>query len=148
MMEWMLVALGAIIIVALSIYAGRLVFLVKAQKSRHMAARSKRIESMTTSIQTIAFAVEQQQCDLSEGAIRICRLLEAMPIDPLPDHAKVYPALHSLFDKVKNYPTHDARQALSKKERREQDKERGQFESELESAILEEVKILKHYNAS
>lgn len=145
-MGWILLALGAAIIVGLSIYAGRLLFLLKAQNDRNHKARQKRIDSMTISIQTIAFAVQQQQCDLSEGAIRICRLLEAMPIDPQPDHAQHYPALHSLFHKVKEYPTHEARQALSKSERREQDKERGQIESELESEILVEVEKLKTYN--
>lgn len=145
-MGWILLALGAVIIVGLSIYAGRLLFLLKAQNDRNHKARQKRIDSMTISIQTIAFAVQQQQCDLSEGAIRICRLLEAMPLDPQPDHAQRYPALHSLFHKVKEYPTHEARQALSKFERREQDKERGQIESELESEILVEVEKLKTYN--
>lgn len=145
-MGWILLALGAAIIVGLSIYAGRLLFLLKAQNDRNHKARQKRIDSMTISIQTIAFAVQQQQCDLSEGAIRICRLLEAMPLDPQPDHAQHYPALHSLFHKVKEYPTHAARQALSKSERREQDKERGQIESELESEILVEVEKLKTYN--
>jgi hypothetical protein len=145
-MGWILMALGAAIIVGLSIYAGRLLFLLKAQNERSHKARQKRIESMTVSIQTIAFAVQQQQCDLSEGAIRICRLLEAMPLDPQPDYAQHYPALHSLFDKVKEYPTHEARQALSKTERREQDKERGQIESELESKILIEVEKLKGFN--
>jgi hypothetical protein len=102
---------------------------------------------MTTSIQTIAFAMHQQQCDLSEGVIRICRLLEAMPLDPLPDYQNHYPAVHALFDKVKNYPTHEQRNALSKKERRAQDKEREQFESEAESAILLEAEKLKVFEA-
>jgi hypothetical protein len=146
-MEWILAGVGALIIIGLSIYAGRLLFLLQMQKNRHQQARDKRIESMTTSIQTIAFAMHQQQCDLSEGVIRICRLLEAMPLDPLPDYQNHYPAVHALFDKVKNYPTHEQRNALSKKERRAQDKEREQFESEAESAILLEAEKLKVFEA-
>jgi hypothetical protein len=146
MMEWIAVALGAIIVVGLGIYAGRLLWLVKAQNDRGQKARQKRIDSMTISIQTIAFAMQQQQCDLSEGAIRICRLLEAMPLDPQPEYAEHYPALHTLFNKVKEYPTHEARKELSKTERRDQDKERGQIESELESTILIEVEKLKDFN--
>lgn len=144
-MVWTLAAVGALVIVVLSVYAGRLLFLLQAQKSRHLAAKQKRVDNITESIQTIAFAMHQQQCDLSEGTIRICRLLEAMPLDPLPDFKQEYPAIHSLFDKVKNYPTHEERNALSKAERRGQDKERGQFESELESSILHETEKLKSF---
>ncbi|WP_371195348.1 DUF2489 domain-containing protein [Glaciecola sp. SC05] len=144
-MVWTLAAVGAVVIVVLSVYAGRLLFLLQAQKSRHQVAKQKRIDDITESIQTIAFAMHQQQCDLSEGTIRICRLLEAMPLDPLPDFKQEYPAIHSLFDKVKNYPTHEERNALSKAERRGQDKERGQFESELESSILHETEKLKSF---
>lgn len=146
MMEWVFGALGAVVIVAMSIYAGKLLYLLKAQKKRHLNARQKRIDSMTVSIQTISFAMHQQQCDLSEGAIRICRLLESLPLDPLPDYKKQYPALHGLFDKVKHYPTHDDRNALSKVQRRGQDNEREQFESELASAILSETEQLKAFS--
>lgn len=144
-MIWTLGAIGAVIVVGLGIYAGRLLFLLQAQTKRHQAARDKRIQNMTESIQTIAFAMHQQQYDLSEGAIRICSLLAALPLDPLPDYKQQYPALHELFDKIQHYPTHEARNALSKSERRGQDKERGQFESELESAILAETEKLKGF---
>ncbi|MFC4698801.1 DUF2489 domain-containing protein [Glaciecola siphonariae] len=146
-MEWILVALGALVIVGLSIYAGRLLFLLQTQNKRQQAARQKRIDSITSSIQTIAFAMQQQQCDLSEGVIRICRLLEALPLDPLPNYADEYPAVHGLFGKVKHYPTHEERNSLPKAERRAQDKEREQFESEAESAILKETEALKVFNA-
>lgn len=145
-MEWILAAVGAVIIVALSLYAGRLLFLLQMQKKRHQAARQKRVNNISESIQTIAFAMHQQQCDLSEGAIRICRLLEAIPIDPLPDYKAQYPSLHALFDKVKHYPTHADRKALTKSELRGQDKEREQFESELATAILNETARLKEFN--
>jgi hypothetical protein len=59
-MEWILAGVGALIIIGLSIYAGRLLFLLQMQKNRHQQARDKRIESMTTSIQTIAFAMRSQ----------------------------------------------------------------------------------------
>lgn len=141
------VAVAAIIIVALGVYAGRLIFMVKRQNQQQQAVRDKRLASMQSSIQTIAFAMQQQQCDLSEGVIRICRLLESLPLSPLPDYPSHYPATHALFDKVKSYPTHEARNALPKKERRAQDKEREQFESEWESAILKETEGLRQFTA-
>jgi hypothetical protein len=139
------IALGAIIIIGLGVQAGRLLFMVKRQSNAQQAVRDKRVASMQTSIQTIAFAMQQQQCDLSEGVIRICRLLESLPLSPLPDYPSRYPAVHALFDKVKAYPTHEERNALSKQERRSQDKEREQFESELESAILKETDGLRKF---
>lgn len=142
-----LLFIGGAIIVGLGIYAGRLIFMVKNQNTQQQNVRNKRIESMQSSIQTIAFAMQQQQCDLSEGVIRICRLLESLPLDPLPDYRESFPSIHALFDKVKNYPTHEARNALSKKERRSQDKEREQFESEHESAILKETERLRIFEA-
>jgi hypothetical protein len=138
-----LAVLGTVIIIALAFYAFRLLTLVKSQKSEQQAVRDKRIASMQSSIQTIAFAMHQQQCDLSEGVIRICRLLEAMPVDPHPDYAKEFPYTHELFEKVKSYPTHEARTLLTKSERRAQDKERQELESLLESKILTETEALR-----
>lgn len=137
------IILGAAIIIGLGVYAFRLMSLVKSQEEKQQAVRSKRVASMQESIQTIAFAMQQQQCDLSEGVIRICRLLEAMPVDPHPDYAKEFPFTHELFEKVKTYPTHEARSLLTKPQRREQDKERQELESQLESKILKETEGLR-----
>jgi len=142
-----LFCIGAVIIVSLGIYAGRLLFLLKAQNQKQGIVRQQRIENMQSSIQTIAFDMVQQQCDLSEGVIRICRLLEALPITPLPDYEKEYPAIHELFHLVKQYPTHEARAAQTKQLRRKQDKERQQYESELESRILKEAESLRVFTA-
>jgi hypothetical protein len=89
--------------------------------------------------------MQQHQCDYSEGAIRICRLLESLPIENIPDYVEHYPAIHKLFEGVSKFPTHEARNALSKKERREQDKEREQMESEAESGIQKELVALREF---
>jgi hypothetical protein len=146
MTELILGLLGAIIIIALGVYAGKLLFLLKQQKLRQQNARNKRIETMVQSIQTIAFAMQQQQCNYSEGAIRICNLLRALPIENIPDYSLSYPELHKLFDKIKDYPTHDQRNLLSKQERRQQDKQREQFESEAESGIQAEIVHLREFS--
>lgn len=142
-MNIIFIAIGAIIIIGLMIYAVRLLSLVKTQKDTRQAIRSKRVASMQSSIQTIAFAIQQQQCDLSEGVIRICRLLEAMPVEPHPDYVKEFPFTHKLFEMVKSYPTHEARTLLTKSQRRQQDKEREELESQLESKILIETEALR-----
>jgi hypothetical protein len=146
MTEILLGTFGAIIIIALGVYAGKLLFVLMQQKARQQAARDKRIDSIVQSIQTIAFAMQQQQCNYSEGAIRICNLLKALPIENIPDYSLVFPQLHSLFDIIKDYPTHEERSALSKQEIRKQDRQREQIESEAESGIQEEIGRLKVFS--
>ncbi|GEA09646.1 DUF2489 domain-containing protein [Alteromonas sp. KUL49] len=86
-MPWIYLAVcfAALIIIGLSFYAGRLLFLLKQQKERQNSVRSKRIYNISESVHVIAMAMEQQQCELSEGVIRIVNLLNALPIDPQPD---------------------------------------------------------------
>jgi hypothetical protein len=146
MIELILGLIGAIVIIALGVYAGKLMFSVRQQKRRQQDARDKRIVSIVQSIQTIAFAMQQQQCNYSEGAIRICNLLKTLPIENIPDYSLKFPALHGLFDKIEAFPTHEARSALSKAERRAQDKQREQYESESESRIQDEVDALRSFS--
>lgn len=148
-MEFKYVALflvAAVVILTLGVYAGRLLYMLKSQRSKQQQARNKRISSIEQSIQTISFAILQQQCDLSEGVIRICNLLDALPILPLPNYAMRYPATYRLYEMVKDFPTHDKRAAQPKTMRRQQDKQRQQFESELESEILKEAEELRHFS--
>lgn len=146
MTELILPILGAIIVIALGVYAGKTLYLLKQQKLRQQNARNKRIESMEQSIQTIAFAMQQQQCNYSEGAVRICNLLKALPIANIPDYSTVYPELHGLYGKIKDYPTHKERDVLSKQERRRQDKQREQLESEAETGIQDEIVRLRVFS--
>ena len=146
-MQWVLIGLGAIIIVALGVYAGQLLSKLKIQNAKRQQKRDERLVNINQSIQTIAFAMQQQQCNFSEGAIRIFKILEGVPIIPLPDYGAQYPALFKLYEHVKELPTHDARNQLSKKERRMQDREREQQESELESQILHELESLREFTA-
>lgn len=145
MTVWIIVGIAALIIIALGVYAGRLLFLLQAQKQRQQLTRDKRIQSISESIQTIAFAMEQQQCEPSEGVIRICNLLLAMPIEPQPDYKSDYPAVFELYERIKHFPTLDARNSLSRKERKKQDKEREHIESELSSEVQKEVTKLRTF---
>ena len=80
-MLWaVLSGIALLIILALGFYAGKLLFMLKQQKERQEAARQSRVATITDSIIVIAKAMEQQQCDLSEGVIRIVNLLNAIPI--------------------------------------------------------------------
>ena len=145
-MLWIvIIGVALLIILALGFYAGRLLFLLKQQNQRQHAARNKRIENICESIHTIAKAMEQQQCDLSEGVIRIVNLLNALPLSSPPNFQSTYPHIHALFVEVSGFAVLEARQQLTKLERRKQDQAREQIESEFESRVLSELPQLKQY---
>ncbi|MCW8108857.1 DUF2489 domain-containing protein [Alteromonas ponticola] len=145
-MMWMgLAVTGVVIILALGFYAGRLLFQLKQQNQRHQLARARRTATIVESIQVIAKAMLQQQCELSEGAIRLCNLLEALPSASPPDYSRQYPKLYEFFYKVSGFAILDARAKLPKSERMRQDVARAQIESEYETAVLKELPALQDY---
>lgn len=143
MYVYLAVAGGLLIIAALGVYAGRLLHQLHNQQQRTRQVRQERINKITESIQTIAMAVEQQQCNLSEGSIRLCELLQALPLTNPPVFASEYPALFTLYHQVRELPTHQARKQQPRKETERQDNVREEQESLLESTILKEVAELK-----
>ncbi|BFT32105.1 DUF2489 domain-containing protein [Alteromonas sp. D210916BOD_24] len=145
-MLWAVLAgIALLIILGLGFYAGKLLFLLKQQKDRQQAARETRIANITESIILIAKAMDQQQCELSEGVIRIVNLLNALPLAAPPSYKDHYPHIHTLFVEVSGFAILEARQQLTKSERRKQDKAREQIESEHESKVLSELPALQAY---
>lgn len=145
-MVWALIIVAALcIILALGFYAGRLLFLLKQQNKRQQKAKNQRIETITESVFTIAKAMEQQQCDLSEGVIRIVNLLDALPLKTPPDFKSKFPHIHALFIEVSGFAILEKRQQLTKAERRKQDIAREQIEAEHETRVLSELEGLKAY---
>lgn len=127
------------IIAVLGFYAGSLLFKLKQQNDKRQQVTASRIENITESVEIIAKAIEQQQCEVSEGAIRICRLLEALPLSPQPDFRKKFPAIFDLFIAVSGFAILEERKKLSKSEIRKQDKARLEIESEHETSVLKEL---------
>ena len=138
-----LVALA--IIAGLSFYAGYLVFRLRTQQKLRKQKTQQRINKIFQSIQTIAKTLEQQQCNLSEGCIRIFHLLEALPVKNKPDYSQQFIGIYSLYNQVKDFPTHDVRKAQSKIETKKQDLQREELEAQLESQILRDVSVLKNF---
>ncbi|MBU3020202.1 DUF2489 domain-containing protein [Aestuariibacter sp. A3R04] len=133
------VIVGLAIILGLGFYAGRLLFLLKQQNNRQKAARDARIANITESIIVIGKAMQQQQCDLSEGAIRICKLLNALPLQSPPDYRGNFPHIHKLFVEISGFAILEERKKLSATEKRKQDTAREQIESDYESLVLREL---------
>ena len=144
-MLWIiLISVGLLIIAVLGVYAGKLVFQLTQQNARQKAAREKRLVVMFESIHFIARAMQQQQCNVSEGTIRICRLLRALP-EEAKDYSKDYPALYAMFAEVNGFAILEDRKALSKSQRLAEDKAREAIEEQHESLILKELPALITY---
>ncbi len=139
------IVVAFLIVAFLAFYAGKLLFALKAQTRKQNLVRQKRIDTIVESIQTIALAMEQQQCNFSEGAIRLVNLLESLPVESPPKCESDYPALFELFIAVRDLPTHQERANLSRGVRKEQDDAREEQEAKLESKILTEVALLRSF---
>ncbi|MFZ7344113.1 DUF2489 domain-containing protein [Avibacterium volantium] len=134
---YLLIALGLLIIVGMAAYAVKLLCALKSQKQALENARLARVKRLKESIEIIARAMQNGDCNLSEGAIRLKMLL-----DPLGLKITTYPALAELYDVVKEMPTHQARKELKKNERMRLDLTRESAEADLESKILLELNQL------
>ncbi|OXY81637.1 DUF2489 domain-containing protein [Oceanimonas doudoroffii] len=140
---WLIAALvGGVIIVGLAVYAGILLAKLRQQTQHRRQAIAKRNDRILDSVRTIAMAVRDDQCNLSEGAIRLTNLLNALQFDQPRDFAVEYPGLYDLYDKVREMPTHEARKQLKRNERMRLDLERAGHEGELEATIKIEVERL------
>ncbi|MFZ7308414.1 DUF2489 domain-containing protein [Avibacterium avium] len=134
---YLLIALGLLIIVGMAAYAVKLLRALKSQKQALENARLARVKRLKESIEIIARAMQNGDCNLSEGAIRLKMLL-----DPLGLKITTYPALAELYYVVKEMPTHEARKELKKNERMRLDLTRESAEADLESKILLELNQL------
>ena len=147
---WLTIAVvaGLLIILGLGFYAGRLLFMLKQQNARQQAARDERIRNITDSIVVICKAMQQQQCDLSEGTIRICKLMNALPLQTPPDYREKFPHIHALFVDISGFAILEERKKLPLAERKKQDDAREQIESEHESKVLGELDDIRQWAES
>ncbi|MFS1702297.1 DUF2489 domain-containing protein [Alteromonas sp. AMM-1] len=145
-MWWYLLAsVGLLIIAVLGVYAGKLIFQLQAQTQKQQAARAQRVETILESIHTISRAMQQQQCNVSEGAIRICRLFAALPDTTPVDYKAQFPAIHALFVDVSGFSILADRKALTKQQRFAEDKAREIIEEQHESIVLRELPAIIAY---
>lgn len=140
---------GAVIVAGLAFYAGVLLWRLQqqgiAQKQERLRlekqAQQKR-EYLTDSIVLICRAMLEEQCELSEGALRLWVLLDHLVPQRQPDPVTTYPGLHQMYQVVKDMPTHDARKQQSKQQTFLQDKQRIKAEHDLKDFILADTKAL------
>lgn len=152
--EWVIALIvGAIIIAGLSFYAGKLIWQVKAQnaliekkRAEHLAEqkrkRQERNAKLADSINLIAKAMREKQCEYSEGCLRIWVLISQYGFEKEVNLEETYPGIYQMYEVVKEMPTHDARKKYSKKEIFKMDTERWRAEERLEKDILKDCEQL------
>lgn len=137
---------AVVVIVGLALYAGKLLKRLKYQNQLRRDAVQQRVDRIDESIVTIAKGMQQDQCPLSEGCLRIVVLLDHRPESNEHDFSKDYPAMHEMYEKIKHMPTHDNRKKFPKKRIRQLDKEREGYEVTMKDTILADVdKLLKQF---
>ncbi|PKH02348.1 DUF2489 domain-containing protein [Psychromonas sp. MB-3u-54] len=148
-----------VIIIGLAFYVGILLNKIKVQKANQLkmvaeqqkqqaASKQQRNDTICESIRVIALATAQQQCNVSEAAIRLTVLLETLLLKQPIDMMTRYPAISEMFDQVKDMPTHDQRKKVPAKELKALDKKREKVESKLEQQIMIEAQQLANFSVS
>ena len=133
---------GALIITGLSFYLGRLLLLIQHAKQRQIEKTIARNFTLSESIYTIAWAMQQGQCELSEGSLRVWVLLDHYVESEPQDNELRYPGIFALYDQIKEMPTHQARKKYKNGEIMKMDKIRWQSEQQNKTQIETDVSKL------
>ena len=139
---WILLGLAGLIILALAFYASllwRQVFQQQRKRQDEIDASNIRL---LESIRAIAMAMQQQQCSLSEGSIRLTVLLDHLVLPDNPDFPQLYPAIHDMHERIKHMPTHEARKSYPRQTIENMDEEREGYEVEMANDIQADVNRL------
>lgn len=144
--NWILATLAAVLILGgLSFYLGRLLWLIKQQELKQQQIVAEKNANLTQSIVLIAKAMREEQCELSEGALRIWVLFDHLQLANKPDAKHCYPGLFKMYEVVKDMPTHQARKERDKKEIRHLDHLREQAEIDFKDEIMADVQKLLEF---
>ncbi|CAM4194614.1 DUF2489 domain-containing protein [Pseudoalteromonas ostreae] len=161
-MNIMILALcvGAVIIAGLAFYAGQLLYKLSAQKkliakeqvkqqAKLAKSRLERNAKLADSIHLIARAMHQEQCEFSEGCLRVWVLMSQYSFKDDEDLPGRYPGIFAMYEVVKEMPTHDARKKYSKKEIFKQDSARWCAEETYAEQIKADCKqIIEEFKAA
>lgn len=122
----------AAIVLGLSIYLGILYSklrarnkdLIEARRLAEEAIRERR-RDIERSLETLALVIIQEQCDPTEGCIRVKKLIDE--IEDLSDRPELS-VFHEMYDEVKHFAIKEEYRNLSKQEAFKQDNLRFKIE--------------------
>jgi len=148
---WLIaIVIGSIIIAGLAFYAGKLLMLLKAQTKQQKGAHEQHQRGLKNhdkkvfdSVVIIARAMQEEQCDISEGCWRLSVLLDSLKISQGLDQQ--FPAIFELYNKIKHLAILTDRKDLEKKQRMKEDLTRMKAESELADEIKLDIDLLHQY---
>jgi len=148
---WLIALVLAIIIIAsLAFYAGKLLKQLSVQKQTqqqaelaHQQALAKHDEKVLASVKIIVRAMQEEQCDFSEGCWRLSVLLDSLKLSS--ELAQQFPAIFKLYNEIKHLSILDDRKKLDKKQRMKQDYQRMTLEAQLHSEIVSDLDLLQQY---
>ena len=148
MLVYSLIGIAIVIVASLAFYAGRLLYLVKAQKEVHLEKIENHNNDIVKSVKIIAAATVQGQCDYSEACIRISVLMGRLQLSEAKRSLLVekFKNIHALYEDIKHLDTHEQRKALSKKERHNQDVFRLMKEEEFQNGIEKELPVFENFD--
>ncbi|WP_305845943.1 DUF2489 domain-containing protein [Photobacterium kishitanii] len=142
--------IGGVIVAGLALYAGLLLAKLYKEQQRHKLFLARAAEQQAEAIKArndnilesvfiIAMACKQDQCDISEGAIQLYKLMEVLQADKKVDFKVTCQHLTDLYHVVKDMPRGDARPLGEKQSRMRFDLERMKAESRLQAEIKLEL---------
>lgn len=129
---WMISAAGVVAVMAG--YAAYLWWKVYRQQQQVKQTQAVQRAKLAQSIDIIAMALVQGQCNLSEGVLRLKPLSESVGLD-----FSRYPAMSQLHEAVADMPILAERQQLKRNERMKLDLIRESREADLERDIMAEA---------
>ncbi len=139
---WILLGLGLLVILALAAYAAFLWWQVYDRHRKRRREIDAHNDNLYESIKLISMAMQQEQCELSEGCIRLTVLLDHLVMPEKADFPRRYPAIHDMHERIKHMPTHDARKAFPPQIIEDMDSEREGYEVEMAEDIQADVSQL------
>lgn len=146
--------LASIIIIALTSYAIYLHLQIKNKQKlalekdaseRELAQQNldKRNNNLIADIRFIAQSLVTEQCEITEGVLRIHHLADALDTDIM--QQQEFSTLHSHFNHCKTMAIKEAYKALTKKQRFQQDQQRFRLEQENKKGVLQEAQLIIEY---
>ncbi|MFO7648825.1 MULTISPECIES: DUF2489 domain-containing protein [Halomonas] len=123
------------IIAGLAAYAFTLWREVRRRRAFRAEEEQRAHENCLENLELVASALLQEQVDVTEGSWRCKVLLEIL--DPRLLERDAFRPFGEVHARTRHLHTHDARMALSPKERFKEDRERLVVEDELRGAVLE-----------
>ena len=137
----------ALVVLGLSIYLGVLYSklraqnkaLIKARETAEIAIKERR-KDIEMSLDTLALVIMQDQCEPTEGCIRVKKLIDE--VEEYRDHPELE-VFHTMYAEVKDFAIKEDYRNLSRQDAFKQDNKRFQVEEKYLSALKDASKSLR-----